>query len=405
VVRPGGDVVSSPNRRLQTVPVSSSTIIADAEGQRVTETRIAFTELLGRRVRMGPWEDQKVSTYRKIIDALDAGRWDEAATLGSYFVDEANVCFTLYRQWIGDLNGYLREKEVDEGLIQARNEQAIAVAQLPDGSPWHPRKHWDRFLSQVQDFTAATYREQPDEAKQRLETMKETWRQCHDRDVDHTYALMSLVKEQLGEPAVRDMYDRVLLPLFVWRYEKFDVDKYPWDESLEILMLVACEAMRGHLVGPERTGDMELIELEDRFVLRFDPCGSGQRTIRGDWIEGTPARMEPPYEWTVTEEKHSWNHYTPGVCLYCAHCIILMEEMPMDRFGYPVRVIDPPVYPDTDKDPNVRQKCQWQMFKDPTQVPEEYYTRVGRTKPAAFGSKAHGARELPVVNAGLPGAG
>jgi hypothetical protein len=403
VVRPGGDVVSS-RGRLQTVPVSS-TIIVDAEGQRVVETRVAFTELLGRRVRMGPWEEQKVSTYRKIIDALDGGRWDEAATLGSYFVDEANVCFTLYRQWIGDLNGYLRDKGVDEGLIQARNEQVIGLNRLPDGSPWQPRRHWDRFLSEVQDFTAATYREQPDEAKQRLEVMKETWRQCHDRDVDHTYALMSLVKEQLGEAAIRDMYDRVLLPLFVWRYEKFDVDKYPWDESLEILMLVACEAMRGHLVGPERTGDMELIELEDRFVLRFDPCGSGQRTVRGDWIEGTPARMEPPYEWTVTEEPHSWNHYTPGVCLYCAHCIILMEEMPMDRFGYPVRVIDPPVYPDTDKDPNVRQKCQWQMFKDPTQVPEEYYTRVGRTKPAAFGSKAHGARELPVMNAGLPGAG
>ena len=37
----------------------------------------------------------------------------------------------------------------------------------------------------------------------------------------------------------------------------------------------------------------------------------------------------------------------------------------MDRFGYPVRVIDPPTYPDTDRDPAVRQKCQWQMFKDP----------------------------------------
>jgi hypothetical protein len=45
------------------------------------------------------------------------------------------------------------------------------------------------------------------------------------------------------------------------------------------------------------------------------------------------------------------------------------------------------------------------MFKDPTQVPEEYYTRVGRTKPAEFGSKAQGARALPVMNAGLPGAG
>jgi hypothetical protein len=122
----------------------------------VAETKVEFTELLGRRVRMGPWEDQKVSTYRKIIDAIDGARWDEAATLGSYFVDEANVCFTLYRQWIGDLNGYLREKGVDERLITARNDQAVSLATLPDGSPWHPRKHWDRFLGGVQAFTAAS---------------------------------------------------------------------------------------------------------------------------------------------------------------------------------------------------------------------------------------------------------
>jgi Fe-S-cluster formation regulator IscX/YfhJ len=372
---------------------------------RMNETRVAFNELLGRRVRLGSWEDQKISTYRKIKEAIEEQRWDDAATLGSYFVDEANVCFTLYRQWIADLNAFLRDRGVDVEKIEARNRQATELNRLPDGSAWHPRRHWDRFLSEVQAFTAATYREQRDEALRLLDEMKETWRQCHDRDVDHTYALMSLVKEELGEPAIRDMYDRVLLPLFVWRYEKFDIDKHPWDEALEVLMLVACEAMRGHLVGPERTGDFELIETEDRYILRFDPCGSGQRTVRGDWIERTPARMEPPYNWKVTEERHSWNHYTPGVCLYCAHCIILMEEMPIDRFGYPVRVIDPPVYPDTNPDPAVRQKCQWQMFKDPTAVPAEYYERVGRKKPDAFGSKAHGAGPLPNVTAGLPGAG
>jgi len=369
------------------------------------ETQISFTDLLGRRVRMGPWEDQKISTYRKILDALEAGRWDEAARLGSYFVDEAQVCFAIYRQWIADLNGFLTDKGVDPAVIKARNDQVTELNALPDGSPWNPRKQWDRFLSQVQDFTAAAYREHPDDARAALETMKETWRQCHDRDVDHTYAQMSLIKEELGEAAIRDMYDRVLLPLFVWRYEKFDIDKHPWDEALETLMLVACEAMRGHLVGPERTGDMELIELEDRYILRFDPCGSGGRTLRGDSIEGTPARMKPPYNWKVTEEKHSWNHYTPGVCLYCAHCIILMEEMPMDRFGYPVRVIDPPIYDAEKTAVGVAQKCQWQMFKDPTQVPAEYYERVGRTKPESFGSRAHGAKELPVINVGLPGAG
>lgn len=371
----------------------------------MTEAQTAYTELLGRRVRMGKWEDQKVSTFRKVGEALDAGKWDEAAELESYFVDEANVIFTLYRQWIGDLTGFLRQKDVDEATIEARNAQFYGLSNLPDGSPWKPRQHWDRFLSEVAATTAATYREKPAEAKEMMATAKETWRQGHDRDVDQTYALMSLIKEELGEGAVREMFDLVLLPLFAWRYEKFDIDKYPWDESLETLMLVACEAMRGHLVGPERTGDFELVEEEDRFVLRFDPCGSGQRTMRGDSIEGTPSRMEPPYNWTVTEEPHTWNHNTPGVCLYCTHCIILMEEMPIDRFGYPVRVVDPPVYPDGSKDPDVRQKCQWIMYKDPTQTPEEYYTRVGRTKPTSFGSKASGAKELPVVNIGLPGAG
>jgi hypothetical protein len=77
----------------------------------------------------------------------------------------------------------------------------------------------------------------------------------------------------------------------------------------------------------------------------------------------------------------------------------------MDRFGYPVRVIDPPVYPDTNRDADARQKCQWQMFKDPTSVPEEYYERVGRKRPEAFGSKAMGASDLPPPQSGMPGAG
>jgi hypothetical protein len=61
----------------------------------VAETKVAFTELLGRRVRMGTWEDQKISTYRKIREALEDSRWDNAAELEAYFIDEANVCARL----------------------------------------------------------------------------------------------------------------------------------------------------------------------------------------------------------------------------------------------------------------------------------------------------------------------
>ena len=77
----------------------------------------------------------------------------------------------------------------------------------------------------------------------------------------------------LGEEAIGRMWEKVLLPLFAWRYEKFDIDKYPWDEGLEVLMTVACEAMRGHLSGPERTGDFELVETDDRGPSRHRTLG------------------------------------------------------------------------------------------------------------------------------------
>jgi hypothetical protein len=353
---------------------------------------------------MGSWEDQKISTYRKIKEAIAGGRWGEAARLANYFVDEANVCFSLYRQWIGDLNAFLKENGVSQEELEGLNADIVEKLTLPDGSAWQPRQHWDTFLTHIEELVGLIHRERAEAAIAKLDEAKEVWRQCHDRDVDHTYGLMSEIVKHFGEPALREMWDKVLLPLFVWRYEKFDIDKHPWDESLETLMLVACEAMRGHLVGPERTGDFELIETEDRFILRFDPCGSGGRTLRGDVIEGTPPRMKPPYNWTVSQEEHPWNHFQKGVCHYCTHCIVLMEEMPIDRFGYPVRVIDPPIYGATD-DEGKPMKCQWQMFKDPTKVPDEYYERVGRSKTDTFGSKARGSATLPDVGSGLPGAG
>ena len=75
-------------------------------------TGIAFSDIVGRRIRLGSWQDQKVSTYRRIQEAVAHGRWDEAAALAHYFVDEADVCFTLYRQWDADLQGFLRDEGV-----------------------------------------------------------------------------------------------------------------------------------------------------------------------------------------------------------------------------------------------------------------------------------------------------
>lgn len=355
---------------------------------------MGFSEVLQRRVRLGTWEDQKVSTYRRILERLDAEDWANAAELAEYFVDEAAVCWKLYRQWLADLESFLRDEGVAESALIDIRERLIDLTRLPDGSMFDTFALWDDFRNQMGVVTSAARDGKAVVARRHLESAKEVWRQTHDRDVDMTYCYMSEVAGRLGDDAIPRMYDRVLLPLFAWRYEKFDIDKFPWDESLETLLYVSCEAMRGHLVGPERTGDFEFAEYADRFELQFDPCGSGGRTLRGDPIEGTPSRMEPPYNWRVSEEERDWNHFQKGVCLYCAHCIILMEHMPMDRFGYPVRVVDPPIYGQVD-DEGAPQKCKWTMYKDPTAAPEEVYERSGRTKPTEFGSRARGAADLP----------
>ena len=367
-------------------------------------TTIEYSAPLGRRVRLGSWEDQRVSTYSKIQDALDAEEWGFAAELAHYFVDEASVCYGIYRQWIPDLRAFLRENNISTEDLAAIDADILSKLDLPEGNTWNASLQWHLVRTQGEELVRLIHQHQGEAAHAQLVELKETWRRCHDRDVDHTYGLMSAIVERLGEAAISRMWDKVILPLFIWRYEKFDIDKYPWADSLDTLMLVACEAMRGHLVGPERTGDFELIETDDRFILRFDPCGSGGRTIRGDTIEGTPARMEAPYGWTVSEEPHPWNHFQTGVCHYCTHCIRLMEELPMDRFGYPVRVVDPPRYGVTDES-GAPVKCQWQMFKDPTKVPEEYYERVGRTKPEVFGSVALGSPALGEVTVAMPGDG
>jgi hypothetical protein len=57
-----------------------------------------------------------------------------------------------------------------------------------------------------------------------------------------------------------------------------------------------------------------------------------------------------------------------------------MQLKPIDAFGYPVRVVEPPTYPSTSE-----AKCTWHVYKDPTHVPEGYYRAVGREKPANLG--------------------
>ena len=342
------------------------------------------SDSLGRKVRTGSWQDQSVGTYTKLSACIASREASTAISYVEFFLQEAKVIYALYTQINPDLRAFMHSRGMSAAEVSDADRNVVDLLRLPSGEPFDR----DALMSDVEQHARlcsdAIDADQWAAADENAEAMRETWRRVKDRDGDHSYGLIDAIVKRFGEGVIGDMWDSVIRPLFNWRYANFDIAKRPWDESLDQLMMVACESMRSHLVGVERTGDFELVELDDRFILRFDPCGSGGRIVRGDLVEGTPSRMEDPYNWGVSEEPHSWNHGKSGICHYCTHCIRLMEEMPIDRFGYPLRVVDPPVYPDAD--PLNRQYCQWQMFKDPTAVPVEFYSRVDRVKPEVFGS-------------------
>jgi len=198
----------------------------------------------------------------------------------------------------------------------------------------------------------------------------------HDRFCDITCGLFTLAARRLGESVVGAMWDDAIGSMYPSR-DAYDTARRPWPESVPLLLADAAASLRGHLSGPQRTGEVSLREEEDRWVFRFDPCGSGGRTLRPDANSDGAARTGAPYGFGVTAEQHDWAWRTEGVCLYCVHCCQLQERASIARLGYPVRVVEPPVWGTAEP----RGHCTWSIYKDPQLVPAEAYRRVGATKP------------------------
>jgi hypothetical protein len=223
--------------------------------------------------------------------------------------------------------------------------------------------------------------------------MKDVWRHLHDSDVDHLSGLFDVVITRFGETALGEMYEKwVIGDWFDKRYKRFDVTHFPWAEAFPLIVYLTFESMHGHLAGPGRLGDVTFESFDDRVVFTFAPCGSGGRSVIGEPLDGTPPRMDPPYRWKALEECHDFAWNLKGVCTYCAHCCILTEKMPVEAYGYPVRVVDPPLYPN-----DGRAVCKWTVYRTPEAVPDAVYERLGFRKPGrgeTLGSAGAGARRI-----------
>ena len=347
-----------------------------------SQDQVTWSHDVGKRIRGGSWTDQAISTTKKIQEAIEASQWERAAELLDYWMEEAKVVYVVYKTWTDGWRRYFASQGIAAEVVEMEVARLQSLLAFPDGRPFDSRMHW-RELSEQAGLLTHMMRSvdlEPSEAFTRLDELRESWRQHHDRGSDFQSGLLTFVARTLGEASIGEAYEFVLGPYLEERYAPFDIRNTPYQETLERNIYLAFEAMRGHLVGPDRTGDIEVTEDSDKITLAFDPCGSGNRGQRGDPQEGTGSRSDSPYNFGVTTEEHDWAWNEQGVCYYCAHCCFALEYWPTRRWGHPLRVVDSPLHPEETTAENPK-KCTWTIYKSIDAIPEEAYRRVGMLKP------------------------
>jgi hypothetical protein len=348
---------------------------------RPPSTTLTWSAELGKRVRTGSWDDQAVGTVPAIVETIRTGNWEVAAQLVDYFMEEAKVVHVIFGVWFDGFQGFLGARGIDREALDREGDRLARLLAFPDGTPFEPDGPWEALAADAGLLSGRlrTGRVEAPLAEQQLDELRERWRQLHDRGADRIAGLLAFVASELGEPAIEECYRYVLEPYVQERYMPFDVRVQPYEDTLFRNLYLCFEAMRGHLAGSDRKGSMEVTEYDDRWVIDWQ-CGSGGRSMFGDVVENTGSRAEEPYDIGVTQAEYPWAWNKQGVCYYCAHCMFACSLLPAERWGHPVRVIEPPTYPDAAAGPETR-PCKWTVYKTLEAIPEAAYEAMGRSKP------------------------
>jgi hypothetical protein len=175
---------------------------------------------------------------------------------------------------------------------------------------------------------------------------------------------MEALIERRGVATVPAMFESIAREHFEQFLALGGADPERWQRGGARRVLAdTIEVMQGHLSTRDRRGDpLDVREHADRWVLRFDPCGSGGRAMR----EGRTARR-------LIAEARPWTDGKAGVCLYCNHCQQVYEQWPIDAAGFPYLVVEPPLTP--------AEPCSYTIYKRAEDVPAAVFERCGRRKP------------------------
>lgn len=371
---------------------------------------LAFSGFLRRMVRVDPPASQGIATIRLVWDAIDGGRTAEATDLMAYLIQEQRVGHEIFARWTERMAQYLMTHgaatlgdvhdrtmrpwlgttitpyfhgvanrvpalDVEAEDVRYAWPEVPVTALLRRRDDTYPLEVWahaTRYapVHELDDAVRDAIAAGGQAARRATDEVMTRNRLVHELYCDWCWALLTRIRDTVGEDRYGAAMRATMEDWIAVRYKDM------LEMSAEEMLQLTVEGLRGEFFGQELLGDVEVTEEEDRYVLAFDPCGTGGRMRRGVSQFGTPPRTEAPYSFGVTREAHDWSWNERGVCLYCTHCADINELLPLDRVGRPMRVTEHP------RDPG--EKCRWYIYKRPELIPDRFYERVGRKRPDTF---------------------
>ena len=118
--------------------------------------------------------------------------------------------------------------------------------------------------------------------------------------------------------------------------------------------------LRGHMQP------ITIVETDETISLSMKPCGSGERIIQ-------MGGYSPEVGLAKVQEPHAITWGMKDFPIYCVHCPVT-EALALENTGdfARVKVVSEPIY---------HGACEYVFYKHPEDIPEEFYTRIGKKKP------------------------
>lgn len=316
--------------------------------------KLEYSTHMGRVTRLDDIDTIGVSTYTLLENLIHEGEAAKADALADYYHKELRIMHNILMTWGQDIVRFLVARDTGaDNTVAGPVSAAICKA-------W-----WDfEFgVAPLSGLKKAIASGNVPHAEVALERLWLEFKIPHD-------VLVAWINEMLGYLAQKTEEDTLNSILethqSIWgdRYEHWDLMS-PWEK-----VALTVEGMRGHLSGASRKGDVAVGEEDDRFVISFDPCGTGGVLRRGDPESGRAAYKTEG----MNKDAHEWTWGKVGVHWYCSHCAVAMEWLPGRKRSHPLRPLDHTL------DHNA--PCVWYVYKDEKQTRAYHYPRTGLVKPA-----------------------